>query len=275
MSGLSGAVVVITGGGGLGRALAREAASRGARIVIGDIVDTSELIAELREAGASAESFEVDVSKYKQVQELAAFATSKFGEVNVLVNCVVSGAAGSGSLWETDPEGVQRAFEVNVLGYYNASHAFSKALIESAAAGRPAHIMNVGSEHSMGVPPHVPPMSAYTLTKYSMLALTDVSRRDFAGTGVNISMFAPGWILTETVQQIVDSSEEWAEHIMPYAQTADFTATAAFDGLLNNEYIIFPNTRITGYAIEHAENMLAVLRDAESRDLPDHVWARP
>lgn len=284
MSELDGAVVVITGGGGgLGSALAREAAGRGGRIVIADVADTSDLVQELRAGGASAESFEVDVSEYDQVQKLVEFTKSKFGEVNILINCVVAAlargddalATATGPLWGTSPVYMRRMFEVNVLGYYNASRAFAETLLESAAAGRPAHIMNVGSEHSLGVPPHVPPMSAYTVTKYNMLALTDVSRRDFAGTGVNVSMFAPGWILTEVTQQVVDNSEEWAEHIMPYAQTAGFTAKAAFDGLVKNEYIIFPNTRITGYAIEHAEAILAVLREAEARVLPDDAWARP
>jgi hypothetical protein len=41
---------------------------------------------------------------------------------------------------------------------------------QSASRGRLAHVLDVGSEHSLGVPPHVPPLSTYTVTKYTSLA---------------------------------------------------------------------------------------------------------
>jgi NAD(P)-dependent dehydrogenase (short-subunit alcohol dehydrogenase family) len=71
---------------------------------------------------------------------------------------------------------------VNVTGVFNGIRAFATDLKAQAAAGRPAHILNVGSEHSLGVPPHVMPISTYTVSKYATLAFTDTARRDFAGT---------------------------------------------------------------------------------------------
>jgi len=137
--------------------------------------------------------------------------------------------------------------------------------------------MNVGSEHSLGVPPHVAPASPYTVSKYTMLAFTDVARRDLAGTGVGVSLFAPGWVFTPRVRQIAEQSEAFAATVLPYAQLPAYVARRAFDGLLRNEYIIFPNPKSAPFAIEHAEAVLAELRRAaefSEAETADDIWAK-
>ena len=278
MSKLNGATTVITGGaGGLGRALAHEAGRRGSRILIGDVKDASEVVEELRKAGLTVESFPVDVSDYAQVSKFADYARSTFGEVNVLINCVVLGEGTTGPLDEADPQGVRRSFDVNITGYFNGIHAFAKDLKKAAAAGRPAYLLNVGSEHTFGPPPHVIPISAYTVSKATMLAYTNVIRRDFAGNGVGVTMLAPGWILTPLVQSLCDQSEEFAAKVLPYAQLSEFVAKAAFDGLLRNDYIIYTNPRAAQFAIKNCEAVLAELRRADSivAAATGPVWAQP
>jgi len=262
MSELKDAVVVITGGGtGVGRGLALEAAHRGAKVLIASISDAGDAVREVRAAGGVAEWFDVDVADYAAMQDLAKHARSTFGEVNVLVNNAIAGG-GNGSLLEADPDQVRRVFEVNITGVFNGIRAFAEDLKASAAAGRPAYVLNVGSEHSLGVPPHVPAASPYTVSKYASLALTDVSRRDFAGTGVDVSLLAPGWVLTELVQKFVDQSADFAASVLPYAQTPREVARAAFDGLLQRRYIIVTNPQSVPFAREHAESMLAELSRA-------------
>ena len=262
MSELKDAVVVITGGGtGVGRGLALEAAHRGAKVLIASISDAGDAVREVRAAGGVAEWFDVDVADYAAMQDLAKHARSTFGEVNVLVNNAIAGG-GNGSLLEADPDKVRRVFEVNITGVFNGIRAFAEDLKASAAAGRPAYVLNVGSEHSLGVPPHVPAASAYTVSKYASLALTDVSRRDFAGTGVDVSLLAPGWVLTELVQKFVDQSADFAASVLPYAQTPREVARAAFDGLLQRRYIIVTNPQSVPFAREHAESILAELSRA-------------
>ena len=279
MSELNGAVTVITGGaGGVGRALALEAAKRGSRILLAEIRDASEAVQELRDAGATAEWFQVDVSDHAQMRTLAEYARSTFGEVNVLINNAVQGDGTAGALADADPDAVRRSFEVNITGYFNGIHVFAADLRSSAAGGRPAYLMNVGSEHSLGVPPYVMPVSAYTVSKYTMLAFTDVARRDFAGTGIGVSLLAPGWILTDRVREAVEQSAEFAAAVLPYAQLPAYVARAAFDGLVRHEYIIYPNPKAVPFAIEHAEAVLAELRRAElsgdGSEVAGEVWAQ-
>jgi NAD(P)-dependent dehydrogenase (short-subunit alcohol dehydrogenase family) len=191
---LSNTVAVVTGGRvGLGRALALEAARRGATVVIASPSDASSTVAEIQATGATAEWARVDVADYAAVEALARSIRTSYGGTNILVNNAAAGGE-PGGLDTADPAADRRLFEVNVAGVFNGIRAFAADLNAEAAAGSPAHILNVGSEHSLGVPPHVMPISTYTVSQIRDPRLHRTARRDFAGTGGNVSLLAPGWV---------------------------------------------------------------------------------
>lgn len=268
---MNGAVAVVTGGAtGLGRALALESARRGARVMIGSLEDASAVVEELRGFGAEADWHQTDVANYAAVDELRARTIDRFGAVNILVNNAATGAGGG--LDTADPEAVHRLFSVNIGGVFNGIRAFAESLKSAAANGGLAYVLNVGSEHSLGVPPHVPPMSAYTTAKYAVLGLTDTGRRDFAGSGVEIALLAPGWVLTERVREFAAASEEFRASIQPIAQTTDEVARIAFDELLAGRWLIVTNPASVEFASTHAQTMLdEVQRPATPPDETDLV----
>src|SRR5262249_54939636 len=63
------------------------------------------------------------------------------------------------------------------------------------AAGRPAHVLNTGSEHSVGVP--FPGMGIYTASKHAVLGLSDVLRRELEPHGIGVSILCPGVVRTD------------------------------------------------------------------------------
>lgn len=257
MSDLTNAVAVVTGGRiGLGRALALEAASRGATIVIASQSDATSTVAEIQAIGARAEWVRTDVADYAAVEALADHVRTTYGGTNILINNAAAGEE-PGGLDTIDPAIAARLFEVNITGVFNGIRAFAADLKAAAAQGAPAHILNVGSEHSLGVPPHVPPISAYTVSKYATLAFTDTARRDFADTGVNVSLLAPGWILTERVTRLTSESPDAAAAILPYAQESAEVAKLGLDGLLDKQYIIVTNPASRPFALEHARAVAA------------------
>jgi NAD(P)-dependent dehydrogenase (short-subunit alcohol dehydrogenase family) len=263
MTDLNGAAAVVTGGAaGLGRALALAAARRGARVLLADLVDASETVKLIEERGGTASWLETDVSDYASVERLAAHAADRFGPVRVLVNNAGTGV--SAGLDTADPAAVARVFDVNIRGVFNGIRAFAETLKAAAAAHGPAFILNVGSEHSLGVPPYVAPISAYTVSKYATLGLTDVARRDFAGTGVSVSLLAPGWVLTERVSEGMAKSADFDAAVRPYGQSPGEVAEAAFDGLLASQYLIVTNPKSVPFALEHADAVTAELRRAAS-----------
>lgn len=253
---LKDAVVVVTGGAtGIGQALAREAAERGARLMIADVDDASQTVEMLRELGATAEWMRADTSDYADVQRLAAATIERFGTVNVL--CNNAGIAVLGGLPEVDPQAAKKLLDINVLGLFHGIRAFAPLLKQAAAEGGPAYILNTGSEHSLGVPPHVMPMSIYTVSKFAALGLTETARRDLEGTGIGVSLFTPGWVLTDKVRSFIAADPQFAAAIEPFAQEPGDVAKKAFDGLLDGALIIPTNSASRAFAMEHARTLMA------------------
>jgi NAD(P)-dependent dehydrogenase (short-subunit alcohol dehydrogenase family) len=273
MTDLDNAVTVVTGGGkGIGLGVAFEAARRGSRVVLASISDASGAVDKLRAAGAEAEWFQVDVSDRDRVHELAAFTRETYGPANILVNNAAGGDS-AGSIIGKDPEGIRRAVDINVLGYVWTIQAFADDLRNNAAQGAPAYILNVGSEHSLGVPPHVMALSTYTVTKQAELAITEVVRRDLADSGVHVSLVAPGWVLTEQIRDLVSASDEVAAAVTPYAQETEDVARIALDGLLSGRELIVTNPKSVPFAKDRAHRILGDLSWAEHREEAATDWA--
>ncbi|TJZ38501.1 SDR family NAD(P)-dependent oxidoreductase, partial [Priestia megaterium] len=89
MSNTKGKVVIITGASsGIGEATAKELSSKGAKLVLAarreDRLKT--LQEDIKENGGEAIYKVVDVTSHDQMQELAQYALSEFGRIDVLVN---------------------------------------------------------------------------------------------------------------------------------------------------------------------------------------------
>ena len=84
---LEGKVALITGAAaGLGRVAAERFASEGARLVIADVVDGSDAVAAVEEAGGKAIAVPCDVTDEDQVRAAVAAAVDTFGGLHVLYN---------------------------------------------------------------------------------------------------------------------------------------------------------------------------------------------
>ncbi|MEU1192571.1 SDR family NAD(P)-dependent oxidoreductase [Streptomyces sp. NPDC005859] len=256
MTALRDAVAVVTGGAtGIGLALAREAAARGARVMIADAEDASGAVESLRADGATTDWLRIDTSDYAQVKKLTEATMERFGAVDVVCNNAGIGVVGA--LQDVEPGEARRLFDVNVLGMFHVVHAFTPLLKDSAARGGPAYILNTGSEHSLGVPPHVMPMSVYTASKYAVLGLNDTARRDLKDLGIGVSLLAPGWVLTERIRALIAADPHAAAVIEPFAQEPAEVAAAAFDGLLKGTAVIATNPHSRAFAMEHARDLMA------------------
>jgi NAD(P)-dependent dehydrogenase (short-subunit alcohol dehydrogenase family) len=268
-------VVVVTGAGqGLGRHLALEAGRRGARVVVAHRGKNADaVLKEIEDLGAEAVGHQVDVADYESVVGLAEFVAAKYGHVNVLVNNAAR-AAGAGPLDTADPADTRAMFEVGILGVFHGIRAFADQLKTAGAAGKHAFILNIGSEHSLGVPPHVSPISTYTVSKYTTLAFTDVARRDFTGTGVSVTLSAPGWIRTEKVDDIVRTSSAAAAAIEPYLQEPELVARLSFDAMLAGRHVVVTNPASREFAAvrlrELTEEIARVPQDAPAEVVHEH-----
>ena len=83
---LQGKTAVVTGGGrGIGRAYCERLAIDGANVVVVDIDDATELVAELEGSGEKI-SIVCDVSRPEQIAKVAEKVLDRFGRCDIFVN---------------------------------------------------------------------------------------------------------------------------------------------------------------------------------------------
>lgn len=273
MNPLSDDVAIVTGAGsGVGRGLALELHRRGAAVVVVDINDDAgrATATAISEDGGRARFLHADARSIHEMRTAVDEAVGEFGPLTVAVSNVRAGSSG-GRIWEHDPDDARLAFDVLIFGAFTTIQAFAPALISAAAGGRPARLLVVGSEHSLGVPPHVPASSAYTTAKYASLGLVDTARRDLDGLGVTATLLAPSWVRTENVMALVRSSPEYARMIEPFAQNVDEVARLGIDGLLTGEYIVATNPATRAFALDHTRSVAAAVQMLPAPSPAEHA----
>jgi NAD(P)-dependent dehydrogenase (short-subunit alcohol dehydrogenase family) len=185
---LSGKTAVVTGGAsGIGKGIATCLAAEGMRVVIADVEDDA-----LRAAAAETGAVPVrtDVSDLSSVQALAADVTDRFGTVHVV--CNNAGIGPMAPVAELTMDDWQWMIGVNLYGVIHGVHTFLPILEANPDGG---HIVNTASMAGLVAPPR---LGAYSVTKYGVVALTEVLAAELAGAGskVGVSVLCPGTVRT-------------------------------------------------------------------------------
>jgi NAD(P)-dependent dehydrogenase (short-subunit alcohol dehydrogenase family) len=256
----AGSVAVVTGAGaGIGRALAMEAARRGAKVVVSDVeVDAAVGVAdEITRSGGEALPVFCDVTDAASIDALAATTVSSFGQVNLV--CANAGVGAGGTIEDVAAGDARWVLEVNLIGTYDTLRAFARSLREASQRSQRAHVLTTGSEHSLGVPPHVGPMTAYTTTKHAVLGLSDAVRRDLGPAGVTVSILCPSYVGTEGWNAKRNRPDRYGgpvqadpalrERLAAIGQPADAVAGIAFDGMERGDFIIVTNDVSRDFAL--------------------------
>lgn len=180
-------VMVITGASdGIGAAVARAAVADGWRVVLGarrrPLLDA--LAAELGGADV-AMPVTCDVTEWDQVQAMADEALAGFGRIDAVVANAGFGAK-RGFLGES-PEFWRSMVLTNVYGAAITLRACIPALTESRG-----HAVLMGSISGR----QVGAGSLYSCTKWAVTAMAEAARKDLHGTGVRVTLVAPGIVDT-------------------------------------------------------------------------------
>ena len=136
-------VAVITGGaGGIGTAIARAFAARGARLVLADLDEAAlaRTQADLERAGATVHTVRTDVGERAQVEALAESAVRRFGAVHVV--CNNAGIATFGEIATSTHNDWVYTMRVNFWGVVHGIEAFVPRLIHQDQGG---HVVNTAS----------------------------------------------------------------------------------------------------------------------------------
>lgn len=188
---VTGARAVVTGAAsGIGRALAKELATRGADLVLTDLtVDRlAPVAAELAPLGRRVSLHGFDVAR---AEAWAPFrdAVLAEGPVDLLVNN--AGVSVTGPFLETPLEDLEWQVGVNLWGVVHGCRAFLPHLLT-----RPdPHLVNVSSLFGIVT---VPDSAAYCLSKHAVRSLTEALEMELHGR-IRVSSVHPGAVDTAIV----------------------------------------------------------------------------
>jgi NAD(P)-dependent dehydrogenase (short-subunit alcohol dehydrogenase family) len=194
MDELSGKTAVVTGAaGGIGYALCEAFAAEGMRVVMADVSPgrLQEAARKLEDATrAEVLAVPTDVTRWEDVERLAAKAADRFGAVQVL--CNNAGVQQDGYAWEFSLEECAWILGVNLWGTIYGVKAFVPGMIER---GEDAHVVNTAS---LGGLVTFPRISMYTAAKAAVIGLSEGLHNDLRDRGapIGVSVLCPGPVMS-------------------------------------------------------------------------------
>ncbi|HWS05635.1 MAG TPA: SDR family oxidoreductase [Burkholderiaceae bacterium] len=182
----AGKAILITGAaGGLGAALCRRFAARGARIAAMDR-DREKLDMLVASLPAGSLAIAGDLSDPAVCQDAIERTVARFGALDGLVNN--AGISHRSLLADTDPAVIRRVMEVNFFGAMQMTHAALPHLL--ASRGIVAAISSVaGYAPLFG-------RTGYSASKHALHGFFDTLRTEVADQGVDVTLVCPSFIAT-------------------------------------------------------------------------------
>jgi len=184
------AVALITGGGsGIGAALSRALAARGARVIVVDRDrDTAaETARAIEGSGGRAEPAVADVRNADEVARVVGGAWQTYGRLDYLFNN--AGIGVGGEVLQNSVDDWRYIVDVNLMGVVHGIHAAYPRMVEQGFG----HIVSTAS--MAGLMP-TPLTASYGATKAAVVALSRALRIEAAEYGVRVSVICPGVIRT-------------------------------------------------------------------------------
>jgi short-subunit dehydrogenase len=199
---LQGRRIILTGASeGIGRALALELAGRGARLALAarDRERLESLAQECRAGGGEARAMPTDITSQQDCEWLVNETLAAFGGIDVLIH-----NAGI-TMWSRfdalrDLSIFERLMEVNYLAPVRLTSLALPQLKQSKGL-----IVAVASLAGLT---GVPERSGYAASKHAMIGFFDSLRIELAGTGVDVSVIAPDFVVTEIHKRAIGPDGE-------------------------------------------------------------------
>jgi NAD(P)-dependent dehydrogenase (short-subunit alcohol dehydrogenase family) len=186
MDAFSDRVAVITGGaGGIGMAMARAFAARGAKLVLADVDDASlaRAATTLRSDGATVLTVRTDVGDRGSVEALADETFRHFGGAHIV--CNNAGIALFGEIASATHNDWEYTMRVNFWGVVHGVEAFVPRLIAQKAGG---HVVNTASMAGLV---GMQWLGIYCASKFAVVGLSESLHRELAPHAIGVSVLCP------------------------------------------------------------------------------------
>ena len=206
MDDLNGRAAFVTGAAsGIGLGITEALTARGVRVMMVDI-DPGELSRaadRLRAEGAGVATAVADVSIRADLQRAADQVVEVFGGVDILINN--AGVGGGGPFERWNDKGWDWTVGVNLMSVIYGCDILGRMM----AAQGSGHIVSTASIAGM-----MPlDSSAYSATKFGVVAVSESLREELAPKGVGVSILCPGFVNTNIIHSHRHLPERFGENL--------------------------------------------------------------
>jgi short-subunit dehydrogenase len=195
---IRGSRLLITGASqGIGRAIAAEAAKRGAKVLaVARSADQLEVLAtEARANDGTLFTVTADITSPHDRSRMAEACSEHMGGLDILVNNAGIGA--TGHFAEAGADRLRKIMEVNFFGLTETVRVFLPFLRKG---NRPA-IVNISSIAGKRA---IPARSDYSASKFAVQGFSEALRAELAGEGIDVIVICPGLTQTNFSQNMLE-----------------------------------------------------------------------
>jgi len=186
---LQGKIAIVSGAySGLGKAIAEMFLKEGAKVVLSDVKEISDLKSD------QARFFKTDVSKAAEVKSLIDYAVKEFGGLDIFVNN--AGIGLTGEITSLEDETWEKVISVNLNGVFYGLRAAAVYMKNNKIKGSIINMASIlGKVGFRGA-------GAYCAAKGGVNQLTRTAALELAPVGIRVNSIAPGFIKTEMTKGI-------------------------------------------------------------------------
>ena len=199
---LAGKVAFVAGGyGGIGEAVARALAQRGAIVVIAgrNVTKAQALAASIEGASAVA----MDVQDVASIRAAVESAATRLGSIDFLVNC--AGTQAIEPLVDVTEQAFDRVLDVNLKAAMFLAQAVARVQIAAGRGGRHVHLLSVRAQLGMRDRGY----SAYCSSKGGLSQLVKQHAVELAKHGINVNGVAPTVVRTPMARDWLGDPETY------------------------------------------------------------------
>lgn len=178
--------MLVTGGArGLGAALCRQLAGRGARVMVADLQEAAAqaLVQQLTQSGAHAEAIGCDVGDTAQAEHAVRHTIDRFGTIDVLINN--AGIDVTCSLAELEIQEWERVLKTNLHGPFVLTRAAARHMM-GRGRGQVVNITSTAAKRQW------PNAVAYHASKIGLLALSHALHAELRPAGIKVMAVIAG-----------------------------------------------------------------------------------
>lgn len=246
---LPGTVVLITGPArGIGAAVARRLAGRGARLALVGL-EPERLAALAGELGAGHVWAECDVTNQAALASAVSAAAGSLGGIDVVI--ANAGIASVGTVAVTPADALARVIDVNLTGVVRTVSVTLPHVV-----ARRGYYLLVSSAASLAA---MPGMAAYAAAKSGVEQFATALRLELAHKGVRVGTVHPCWIDTDLVRDPRHDLASFTEILRrlppPFStvRSVDACAAAIVDGVERRRRRMYvPRGLSLLFAVRHA-----------------------